>query len=150
VEDEELARQYAGASALMMLSLDEGFGLPVLEAMAQGCPVIAAAEAALPEVIGDAGVLVHPHDPGAVADALRRIMTDVSWRDELRRRGLSRATSFSWTSTAARTRAVYELALQNTARKVCIQSAPETAPASGREPTLVPHRLPSLALRELP
>jgi len=108
VDDAELRRQYGSAQALITLSLDEGFGLPVLEAMAHGCPVIAAKRAALPEVVGQAGVLVDPDDTHAVVSAIRRVMTDGDHRRVLIDRGRCQAERYTWRRTAERVRKVYE------------------------------------------
>lgn len=107
IDEVELSRQYAGAMAMLMLSKDEGFGLPVLEAMAHGCPVIAARAASLPEVVGDAGLLVDSANSGEVARALNRIVQDEAVRLQLIERGLGRAALFSWRHTADRMRDVY-------------------------------------------
>ncbi len=104
VERDELARLYRGASALVFPSRYEGFGLPVVEAMASGTPVVAAAAGAVPEVAGDAAVLVEPGDPVALAGGIERALAD---RERLVRAGLERARQFSWTETARRTLAVY-------------------------------------------
>ncbi|MGB2985392.1 MAG: glycosyltransferase, partial [Phycisphaerae bacterium] len=112
IDDAELSHQYASAQVVLVLSRDEGFGLPVLEAMAHGCPVVAAANAALPEVVGDAGILVDPDNSDAVADAIRLMLTDPTRRGELASRALARARMFSWCATASRMREVYKLALQ--------------------------------------
>jgi glycosyltransferase involved in cell wall biosynthesis len=87
---------YSGARALVMPSLHEGFGLPCLEAMACGTPVIAAARGALPETVGDAGLLVDPSVPGALADALLSLATDETLRARLRNAGLEHARRYSW------------------------------------------------------
>lgn len=100
--DEQLAGEYRNATALLMLSQAEGFGLPVLEAMAHGCPVIAAAAASLPEVVGDAGVLVNANSPLDAASAIRRVMIDAEFRSNLIRRGFERANRFSWQAAAER------------------------------------------------
>jgi glycosyltransferase involved in cell wall biosynthesis len=100
VEKEELAELYRGAAALLLPSRFEGFGLPVLEAMACGTPVVAAPEPALREVAGDAAVFADP----PLADALR---TAIAERDRLAAAGLERAKLFSWEETARRTLAVY-------------------------------------------
>ena len=113
--DDELATQYASASVLLLLSHDEGFGLPVLEAMAHGCPVIAAAKAALPEVVGDAGVLVNPDDHEAVASAMRRLITSPNDRAELVRCGLLRARMFGWDLMADRLHQLYRTVLHESA-----------------------------------
>ncbi len=109
--DEELARLYSSADALLLLSHDEGFGLTVLEAMAHGCTVIAAANAALPEVVGDAGILVNPDDPHAVSDAVHRIRTSPAEREDLIRRGLIRASAFTWQTMAERILGLYQAVL---------------------------------------
>jgi glycosyltransferase involved in cell wall biosynthesis len=97
VPEQHLPGLYAGASALVMPSLYEGFGLPCLEAMASGTPVVAADRAALPEVCGGAALLFDPDDPDAVTDALRRALDDP---EPLVARGRERARGFSWERTA--------------------------------------------------
>jgi len=114
--DDELAGHYASARALLLLSHDEGFGLPVLEAMAHGCPVIAADKAALPEVVGDAGILVNPDDAQAVSAAIRRLFTSTNDRAELVRRGMVRARAFGWDVMADRIHQLYRTVLQESAR----------------------------------
>lgn len=97
VPDALLPGLYAGAEAFVLPSLHEGFGLTCVEAMAAGAPVVAADRAALPATVGDAGILVDPTDPGAVADAVLRALGD----DELRAAGLRRAAQFTWERTVA-------------------------------------------------
>lgn len=99
-EDEELIALYRGARALVLPSLHEGFGLTALEAMACGTPVVAAGVSSIPEVVGDAGVLVDPLDSESIAAGLGRILTDDSLCKDLRERGLQRAGHFSWEATA--------------------------------------------------
>jgi glycosyltransferase involved in cell wall biosynthesis len=111
VEDDLLPGLYAGARALAMPSLHEGFGLPCLEAMACGVPVVAARRGALPETCGDAALLVDP-DPGELADALAAVLTDEELRNRLRQSGLERARRFGWDAAAARADAVLEAALE--------------------------------------
>jgi glycosyltransferase involved in cell wall biosynthesis len=105
VSDEELAALYRGARCLVYPSLYEGFGIPVLEAMACGTPVVTSAGGATEEVAGGAAVLVDPHDPAAIAAGIEEAS---SRSDELRARGLARAAQFSWERVAAETWAVYE------------------------------------------
>jgi glycosyltransferase involved in cell wall biosynthesis len=104
VDDEDLARLYRGARAVAYVSLYEGFGLPVLEAMACGAPVVAARNAPLEEVSGGAAVLVDPLDPDAIAAGLHEA---IDRRDELRPLGLARARVFDWHEVARETVAVY-------------------------------------------
>ncbi|MDI3488683.1 MAG: hypothetical protein PWR26_1400, partial [Methanosarcinales archaeon] len=78
-----------------------------LEAMACGCPVITSNTSSLPEVVGDAGIMVDPHDVDALADAMERVLTDESLREDMRRRGLERARQFSWDEAARQTMEVY-------------------------------------------
>jgi glycosyltransferase involved in cell wall biosynthesis len=104
LEREELAALYRGAACLVFPSRYEGFGLPVLEAMASGTPVVAAAAGAVPEVAGDAAVLVEPGDPAALAAGIERALSD---RERLVAAGLVRARQFSWAETARLTLAAY-------------------------------------------
>jgi len=104
VEDEELARLYRGARCLAYVSLYEGFGLPILEAMACGAPVVTTAWGACAEVAGDAAVLVDALDPDAIAAGLAEALER---HEELAARGLERARAFSWERAASETAAVY-------------------------------------------
>ena len=106
VQERHLPGLYAGALALAMPSLYEGFGLPVLEAMASGVPVVAANRAALPETCGGAALLVDPEDGAGLAEALAIAATDEGLRERLIPAGLERASQFSWTRTAELTDAV--------------------------------------------
>jgi len=104
VDDDELARQYRGARCVVYPSLYEGFGIPVLEAMACGAPVVTSAGGAMEEVAHGAAVLVDPLDAAGIAAGIAEA---IDRRDELRGRGLARARSFSWADAAERTLAVY-------------------------------------------
>lgn len=104
VDDDELARQYRGALCLVYPSVYEGFGIPVIEAMACGAPVVTSAGGGTEEVAGGAAVLVDPLDVGAIAAGIEEA---VAHGDELRRRGLERVRAFSWDESARRTLDVY-------------------------------------------
>lgn len=112
VPDELLPAYYRGALALVFPSLYEGFGLPALEAMACGIPVVTSSVTSLPEVVGDAAVLVDPYDVESIAWGVRRVVEDSSLREELRRKGLERAKQFSWDITAEHTLKVLQEAAQ--------------------------------------
>ena len=111
VSDQDLAVIYSNALALVYPSLYEGFGLPVVEAMACGCPVVTTDVSSLPEVAGSAALLVDPHDPAGFAEALQSVILDRDLSTRLRGDGLRRARDFSWDDTASTTHAVYERAL---------------------------------------
>lgn len=104
IPDNELAAYYRGAVALVFPSLYEGFGLPVLEAMGCGTPVLTSNVTSLPEVAGDAALLVDPYDVEAIADGLRRLVENGTLREELRQKALARANLFSWDRTAEQVR----------------------------------------------
>lgn len=103
----ELPALYAGAAAFCYPSLREGFGLPVLEAMAAGAPVVTSPATSTAEVAGEAGLLVEPTDHRALADALARLLDDTALADDLRVRGRARAATFTWERTAELLAAVY-------------------------------------------
>jgi alpha-1,3-rhamnosyl/mannosyltransferase len=111
VSQEELAPLMAGSAAVAMPSLYEGFGLPVLEAMASGVPVVTSRGAALEEVAGDAAVLVDPLEIEAISAGIEKVLDDGALRADLVRRGLARAAQFSWERTARQTFQVYERAV---------------------------------------
>jgi glycosyltransferase involved in cell wall biosynthesis len=107
--EEALIPLYNAADVLVLPSLYEGFGLPPLEAMACGTPVICANRTSLPEVVGDAGILVEPTDTGALAGAMERVFTDPALREQMSQRGLERAKLFPWRKTAGETLAAYRV-----------------------------------------
>ncbi|MEA3337658.1 MAG: glycosyltransferase family 1 protein [Chloroflexota bacterium] len=111
VSQESLARLYRQADVLLFPSTCEGFGLPVLEAMASGTPVITSKLSSLPEVAGDAALLVDPYDVDALTTALVRVLGETELANRLRTRGLRRAAAFSWQETARQTLDVYRRAL---------------------------------------
>jgi glycosyltransferase involved in cell wall biosynthesis len=108
VSPADLARLYRRASVFAFPSLDEGFGMPVLEAMAHGVPVLASNRSALPEVTGDAAMLVDPMDTAAIQGGLVKLTTEEARRQDLARRGQLRAANFSWAKAAQQTWRVYE------------------------------------------
>jgi glycosyltransferase involved in cell wall biosynthesis len=108
VPEEDLPALYSGATVFVYPSLFEGFGLPVLEAMACGVPVITSNSSSLPEVVGEAALLVDPYDERALEVALQNVVWNAELRRELSERGMRRARHFSWTRTAELTLRVYE------------------------------------------
>jgi glycosyltransferase involved in cell wall biosynthesis len=118
VEESDLPALYNGASLFAFPSLYEGFGLPVLEAMACGTPVVTSNTSSLPEVAGDAALLIDPIDVEAIASAMRRVLEDHTLSTEMRAKGLARAREFTWERTARETIAVYERMLGKTAGQV--------------------------------
>jgi glycosyltransferase involved in cell wall biosynthesis len=112
VPQQELPALYNAADLFVYPSLYEGFGLPVLEAMACGVPVVTSNISSMPEIAGDAGILVNPRDADALAEAMARVLTDRALRDTLASKGPARAKSFSWKRTAQETLAVYRYAAQ--------------------------------------
>ncbi len=115
--DEDLPALYAGAQALALPSLYEGFGLPVLEAMACGTPVACSDTSSLPEVAGEAGLYFDPGDVESITDALRHLLNDADLRSDLRRRGFEQAAKFSWDRVAAETEAIYDAVLRRGAKR---------------------------------
>jgi len=108
VPDDQLAVLYRLAAVFVFPSLYEGFGLPPLEAMASGTPCVVSNVSSLPEVVGDAAVLVDPHDIDSIVDGLRCVLTNPARADDMRRKGLERAREFSWERSVARTLEVYK------------------------------------------
>jgi glycosyltransferase involved in cell wall biosynthesis len=108
VPDKTLAVLYRLAGVFVFPSLYEGFGLPPLEAMASGTPVITSNVSSLPEVVGDAALLIDPYEPAAIAQAMQRVLTEPSLREDLRRRGLRRVKEFSWDRSVRRVHEIYQ------------------------------------------
>lgn len=111
VTDQQRLDLYRSASMLIMPSFDEGFGLPALEALTLGLPVIAANRGALPEVIGEAGILVDPDDDEAIANAMHTVLSEPEVRMRLRHAGIARARAYSWEGSARRLHAAYGAAV---------------------------------------
>ncbi len=107
VEDHQLRALYRGAQAVWFPSQYEGFGMPVLEAMACGTPVVASNNTAIPEISGDAAMLVDPHSVADHVEALEAIVNDATMRAKLQEKGKKRAAPFTWTASAAQLHAVY-------------------------------------------
>ena len=105
---EDLPRFYSAADAFVFPSFYEGFGLPVLEAMACGCPVICSSAASLPEVAGDAAEYIDPNDTGQLSDALHKVLLNESRRRTMAERGIAQARRFSWSRCAEQTYEVYK------------------------------------------
>lgn len=111
VSDHALRGLYQRAAALLIVSLHEGFGLPALEAMACGCPVIAANRTSLPEIVGDAGALVDPLDAAAISSTIDRVLRDRVLRETMIRHGRARAERFSWSAATERYLELYAAAI---------------------------------------
>ncbi|HAU30906.1 MAG TPA: glycosyltransferase family 1 protein [Desulfotomaculum sp.] len=108
VSDEDLPALYNTADLFVYPSLYEGFGFPPLEAMACGTPVITSNTSSLPEVVGDAGIMVNPYDVDGLADAMHEVLTNDGLREDMIKKGLERAKMFSWEKCARETLRVYE------------------------------------------
>ena len=113
VEDADLPALYSGAAVFVYPSICEGFGLPPLEAMACGVPVVTSNVSSLPEVVGDNAVLVDPYNVDSIADGIRRVCTDDGLRESLRRRGAAHARQFTWQRTVDATWQVLSAAMEN-------------------------------------
>ncbi len=105
--DEMLAVLYRLAAVFVFPSLYEGFGLPPLEAMASGTPVVTSNVSSLPEIMGDAALLVNPYDPESIKQGIAAVLSDDGLREQLRRKGLARARDFSWERSVERTLRIY-------------------------------------------
>lgn len=108
IAEQDLSGLFSGATLFVFPSLYEGFGLPALEAMACGAPVVSSSAGALPEVVGSAALCVSPHDVPALADAIEQVLVNESLRRRLAARSLAQAARFSWSRTAKLTRAAYQ------------------------------------------
>ena len=108
LSDDTLAVLYRLAGVFVFPSLYEGFGLPPLEAMACGTPVVTSNVSSMPEVVGDAAVLVDPYEVDSIADGMQRVLSDSTLSAELRTKGIARAKEFSWERSVARTRELYQ------------------------------------------
>jgi alpha-1,3-rhamnosyl/mannosyltransferase len=108
VAQEDLPALYSGAAIFAYPSLYEGFGLPPLEAMASGVPVLTSNNSSIPEVVGDAGVLIDPQEPESIAHGLFRLMSEERLRNTLAQRGMERAKALSWDATAEQTWAILQ------------------------------------------
>jgi len=108
VSDEDLPALYNAADLFVYPSIYEGFGLPPLEAMACGTPVITSNTSSLPEVVGDAGIMVDPYDVNGLADAMHEVLANEGLRANMIKNGLERAKMFSWEKCARETLKVYE------------------------------------------
>lgn len=114
VEENDLISLYNAATIFVMPSLYEGFGLPILEAMSCGCPVVTAKEGSIPEVAGNAAFYVNAYDPKSIAEGIKTMYEDKDLRREYSKKGLIQAKNFSWRKTAKETFNVYEKVVMNT------------------------------------
>ncbi|HEY7289803.1 MAG TPA: glycosyltransferase family 1 protein [Vicinamibacterales bacterium] len=117
VEPSQMRQLYEGARLLVLPSFEEGFGIPALEAMTIGVPVVASRRGSLPEVLGDAGVLVDPDRPADIADAMCRVLTDEAFAASCAKRGVERARAFRWDSTARTVYGAYQRAMEQHAHR---------------------------------
>jgi len=108
IEDEELPHLYSAADLFVFPSLYEGFGLPALEAMACGVPVITSNSSSLPEIVGDAGIMINPYKYEELSEAITRVLSDEELRKKMKEKSLKRSKKFSWEQTAQQTLEIYE------------------------------------------
>ena len=138
VPDDDLVHLYSRSLALVLPSLLEGFGLPAVEAMACGVPVLASRVGSLPEVVGDAGLLFDPHDPAAIAQAIGRLANSPAIRNTLATRALARSASFSWTAAAAELLACFDELAPPRQPRIPRRSSVRTAPHPPQNSPLIP------------
>ena len=112
IPDEDLCPLMNGACAFVFPSIYEGFGMPPLEAMACGVPVVSSGEASLPEVVGDCAVIVDAYSPESIADGMYRVYTDRELSDDLKKRGMQRAADFTWEKSAQKLHDIYKAVLR--------------------------------------
>jgi glycosyltransferase involved in cell wall biosynthesis len=127
VPDADLPALYSGAACVAIVSVYEGFGMPALEALACGAPLVASNRGSLPEIVAEAGVLVDPLQVGSIASGIERALTEPALQAELRQRGPSRAAAFDWAAAASVTRQVLEQASRSGARKPPRSPSPSAA-----------------------
>ena len=140
ISDEELAAYYSSAVALVMPSFYEGFGLPVVEAMACGCPVIAANTSSMPEVAGDAALFFLPNDSDELARLIHRLATQSALRHHLTEKGFARVKRFSWERAAVETQRVYDTVLS----RFSLAGKGKIVPAQPSTGQLFPNRVTRL------
>ncbi|KAM3096031.1 glycosyltransferase family 4 protein [Phormidesmis sp. 146-35] len=116
IPDEDLSAIYSGASVFAYPSLYEGFGLPPLEAMQCGTPVITSNTSSLPEVVGEAGIMIDPHQEDELCQALSKVLNSTELRIEMSQKSLQRASQFSWKKCAEQTAEVYQIAINNSSK----------------------------------
>lgn len=116
ISEDDLVQLYSSATAFVFPSFAEGFGLPIIEAMQCGCPVITSSASCLPEIAGDAAILVNPHSPMEIASAMKAMTDPVGIREQLISRGFEQAKHFSWNLTAKRSMEVYRSVLRHSGK----------------------------------
>jgi len=132
IDDAQLPAIYAAAAGFAFPSLYEGFGLPLLEAMASGVPVLTSNAASMPEVVGDAALCVDPFDVDAIGEGLRRLAEDTAWREQATTAGLVQAAGYSWRRTVEATLAVYAAARARAGAASAPLAHPRVPPAPPR------------------
>jgi glycosyltransferase involved in cell wall biosynthesis len=131
IPDEDLARFYNAAELFVFPSLFEGFGLPLVEALACGAPTVSSNAASMPEVAGEAALLVDPRDPDAMAAAIGRVLGDRDLRQELSRRALEQARKFTWEASARQVLGIYRALMNEQRANVAPHEAPSIPSAGG-------------------